>query len=35
LRRIVDWMKQAEGEFKVAEDLYATRNYAWCCFTCH
>ena len=35
MRRTVDWMEQAKGEFKAAEDLYATRNYAWCCFTCH
>lgn len=34
LRRTVDWMEQAKGEFKAARDLYATSNYAWCCFTC-
>lgn len=35
LRRTVDWMEQAKGEFKAARDLLATSNYAWCCFTCH
>ncbi len=27
-------MEQAKGEFKAAKDLFATSNYAWCCFTC-
>jgi HEPN domain-containing protein len=35
LRRTADWMKQADGELKAAEDLYTTQNYTWCCFTCH
>lgn len=34
LRRTADWMEQAKGELKAAKDLYATSNYAWCCFTC-
>lgn len=28
-------MDQAKGEFKAARDLFATSNYAWCCFACH
>ena len=35
LRRTLDWLEQAVGEFKAAKDLYSTGNYAWCCFTCH
>ena len=35
MRRTADWMDQAKGEFKAARDLFATTNYAWCCFACH
>ena len=35
LRRTTDWMEQSKGEFKAASDLFATSNYAWCCFACH
>jgi len=35
VRRTVDWIEEAKGEFKAAEDLLKTSNYAWCCFTCH
>jgi len=35
MRRTADWMDQAKGEFKAARDLFATSNYAWCCFACH
>jgi len=35
LRRTKDWVEQAKGEFKAARDLFATSNYAWCCFACH
>jgi len=34
LKRTADWLEQAKGELKAAKDLYATLNYAWCCFTC-
>ena len=34
VKRVVDWMEQAKGEFKAARDLYSTKNYAWCCFAC-
>jgi len=34
VRRTVDWMEEAKGEFKAAKDLSKTSNYAWCCFTC-
>ncbi len=34
LRRTADWLEQARGELKAAKDLYATANYAWCCFAC-
>lgn len=34
MRRVIDWMEQAKGEFKAARDLYTTGNYAICCFMC-
>lgn len=32
LRRTADWLEQAKGELKAAEDLHASGDYAWCCF---
>ncbi len=28
-------MRQAWGDFRAAEALYSSGNYAWCCFACH
>ncbi|MEM3506151.1 MAG: HEPN domain-containing protein [Candidatus Bathyarchaeia archaeon] len=32
MRRIKDWLDQAEGDLKAAKDLHNTGNYAWSCF---
>lgn len=34
MRRTQDWLRQAEGEFKAANDLHNTQNFAWACFLC-
>lgn len=33
MRRVTDWMRQAEGDLAAAADLLATGHYAWACFT--
>lgn len=35
MRRVRDWMVQAEADLKAAEDLCRTGNYSWSCFVCH
>ncbi|MEM2934276.1 MAG: HEPN domain-containing protein [Methanocellales archaeon] len=29
-----DWLREAEGEFRAAQDLFAHKHWSWCCFTC-
>jgi HEPN domain-containing protein len=35
MRRVQDWLREAEKEFEAAKDLYANKHWSWCCFTCH
>jgi HEPN domain-containing protein len=35
MQRVKDWLKEAEAELNAAEDLFKTKHWAWCCFTCH
>ncbi len=34
MQRALDWLREAEGEFQAAQDLYAHGHWSWCCFTC-
>jgi HEPN domain-containing protein len=34
MQRVKDWLKEAEAELKAAEDLFKTKHWSWCCFTC-
>ncbi len=34
MRRVQDWLREAEAEFQAASDLLAHRHWSWCCFTC-
>lgn len=34
MRRVEDWLREAQAEFEAAQDLFAHRHWSWCCFTC-
>ena len=34
MRRVQDWLREAQAELDAARDLFSHNHWSWCCFTC-
>jgi len=34
MRRVQDWLREAQAELEAARDLFSHKHWSWCCFTC-